>query len=751
MEITLNPIQQNLLQQPLETPIFLEGPAGAGKTSAAVARLLQLLGEGLPGGQLLALTPQRTLATPYEEALRTASISGSPPTLLTVGGLARRSIDLFWPLLAEDAGFAHPDQPPVFLTLETAQYYMAHVVRPLLETRQPLFESVNLERNRLFSQILDNLNKAAVVGFPHSEIGARLTRAWVGTTTHASPSTREPQQGQLHIYADVQTCASLFRQFCLEHNLLDFSLQMELFRDQLWSTPPCRLYLMGMYRHLIFDNLEEDTPLAHDLLRTWLPQFESALLVYDWQAGYRRFLGADPQSARTLADLCPTHVVFPETIIQTAPVRDLEEGLNLALQIASEPHFLFDEIPPMAPETPKATPGLVAPQTPTGLEARKAPMGLEARKAPMGLEARKAPMGLEVASLVKHEDVPPGEIVVLAPFLSDALRFSLIQRLEGFGIAARSHRPSRSLREEPAVQCLLTLSALAHPEWGLRPTKFDVAVAFVQAIEDLDLVRAQLLAEIVYRNPPLNRPELPILTSFDAIRPEIQQRITYRLGERFEKLRQWLETRPEQPGEFDYFLSRLFGELLSQPGFGFHASYDRGQVAANLIESVRKFRRVAGEALSATGQPTGKEYLQMVEEGVIAAQYLGSWQLQPQDAVLLAPAYTFLMANRPVQVQFWLDPASRAWVDRLYQPLTQPYVLSRGWPEEGVWGEQDEYQTGREALRRLILGLLRRCRQSVYIGLTELNEQGYEQRGPLLNAFQRLLRHAQSAAEGGQP
>ena len=60
----------------------------------------------------------------------------------------------------------------MFLTLETAQYYMAHLVRPLLE--QGYFESVTIDRNRLYSQILDNLNKAAVVGFPHTKIGEMM-------------------------------------------------------------------------------------------------------------------------------------------------------------------------------------------------------------------------------------------------------------------------------------------------------------------------------------------------------------------------------------------------------------------------------------------------------------------------------------------------------------------------------------------------------------------------------------------------
>ena len=36
--------------------------------------------------------------------------------------------------------------------------------------------------------------------------------------------------------------------------------------------------------------------------------------------------------------------------------------------------------------------------------------------------------------------------------------------------------------------------------------------------------------------------------------------------------------------------------------------------------------------------------------------------------------------------------------------------------------------------------MLRRCRSRVYLGLSELGEQGFEQRGPLLLAMQRILR-----------
>jgi superfamily I DNA/RNA helicase len=701
-ESTLSQDQIQIIEAPLGAKIFLEGPAGCGKTTVGVERMLYLMARGVPGGQILVLLPQRTLGEPYLQALRHPGVlAGSMVSLLTVGGLAQRMVDLFWPLVAGEAGFAYPDDLPVFLTLETAQYYMAHLVRPLLD--EGLFDSVTIDRNRLYSQILDNLNKAAVAGFAYTEIGERLKQAWVG------------EAGQLRVYDDVQACASRFREYCLAHNLLDFSLQLEVFWKYLWPLPACRQYLQGTYRHLVYDNLEEDTPVSHDLVGEWLPDLDSALLIYDQGAGLRLFLGADPHNARQLKDLCPEQAVLEDSFVTAPQVARLARGLESRLQ------------PGTASQAPAA--------------AKEEPAATEVRSA-LAFEAQRFyPQMLDwvadrIAELVHGERVPPDEIVVLAPFLSDALRFSLATRLEARQVPARSHRPSRSLREESATQCLLTLAALAHPGWW-QPTRYDVAYALVQAIDGLDLVRAQLLAEIVYRE----KESPPSLASFEAIKPIAQERITFRLGGRYEHLRLWLEDyRQGAPEAFDHFLSRLFGELLSQPGYGFHASFDAGRVTANLIESVQKFRWVAGPVLDAEGMPLGQEYIEMVRQGVIAAQYVQSWQTQPDGAVLLAPAYTFLMSNRPVDYQFWLDVGSRGWFERLYQPLTHPYVLSRRWTPGRVWTDLDEVQASQEALQRLVLGLLRRCRWKVYLGLSEYSEQGYEQRGPLLKAFWRLLR-----------
>ena len=346
----------------------------------------------------------------------------------------------------------------------------------------------------------------------------------------------------------------------------------------------------------------------------------------------------------------------------------------------------------------------------------------------------------QIAALVDN-GTPPGEIVILAPYLGDALRFSLTNRLQAAGIPARSHRPSRALREEPAAQCLLTLAMLAHPHWALLPARFDVAYAFIQAIAGLDLVRAQLLTEIVYRV----KDGLPALTSFDRINPGMQERITYVFGGLYEELRAWLNAYREGPPEqLDYFFSRLFGEVLSQAGYGFHRDLHAAQVAANLVESARKFRWVAAVDDLEEPEALGREYIQMVQDGVVAAQYLSAWETYSEETIFLAPAYTFLLSNRPVDYQFWLDVGGRGWFERLYQPLTHPYVLSRTWPTDAVWTDADEVTYSQDTVHRLVLGLVRRCRRGIYLGLSELGEQGYEERGALLRAIDRVIRAVQT-------
>ena len=185
----------------------------------------------------------------------------------------------------------------------------------------------------------------------------------------------------------MQDCANRFRAFCLEHNLLEFSLQMEVFIKHLWKLPACRDHLVGRYRHLIAENVEEDNAAAQDILREWLPRFESALVIYDSDAGYRRFLGADPDNGYTLRAACDAARRTDRLVRQFAErLRARQRTWTRARSVRRRPRPAI----------------------------RFAALALRRQRYyPEMLNS----VADEIRRLVQDENVPPGEIVVLAPFL----------------------------------------------------------------------------------------------------------------------------------------------------------------------------------------------------------------------------------------------------------------------------------------------------------------------------------------------
>ncbi len=682
----------------------------------------------VPASQILVLVSQQTLSAPYREVLRDPQLPGAGAVdITTTSGLALRMIDLFWPARADKIGFRHPQRRPIFLNIETTQYYLHQAIAPLLQQGyfDPNVVPVTITLTRLMSQILDNLNKAALLGLPHTEVGEHLADSLA-----LESSSRVALE-------HTQACVNQFRDFCLKRNLLDFSLRIETFYQHLWPNPGVRAYLTDRYRHLIVDNLEEDNSFSHTILGEWLPDTESALVVHDEDAGYRIFLGANWRTAKAIKKTCDKTKTMGRSRVASKDMKALGEQLS---------HFLSQPTKQGKKNNRKSK---IVNRKSSGKSA-------DPRNAMEFHQLRFYPQMVEwvidrIAQLI-DEGTSPNDIVVLAPFVSDALRFSFQNRMKQRNLPARAHRPSRPLSEEPAAKTLLTLTRLAFPKWNLLPEPFDVAQALHQAIADLDLVRANLLCQVVYRQ---YEREAGVLTAFDEIEGDVRERISYQAGNKFDALREWLlavQSDP-QPPVLDHFFSRLFGEILSQPGFGFHGEQESGEIIANLIDSARKFRRVAeqvplGDLFAGTPQfpsvdELNKAYLHTIEQGIMAAQYIRGWDPAPEESVLITPATTFLMSNRPVTYQFWLDAGSNGWWERIAQPLTHPYILAADWKRGRPWTDEDEVQAQRDRLYRLILGLTRRCREKIFIVNAEISEQGFEQRGQLLVLLQQMLRQMQ--------
>ncbi|MEO6063685.1 MAG: hypothetical protein ABIQ99_17270 [Thermoflexales bacterium] len=696
--------------------VYLHGPPRSGKTARLAAQLVDWLDRGVRPDRILALSASRPQAGRFRESLGRAAATGTfgQPRIGTFYGLAQQHVDLFFPLVAQAAGFADPRREPAFIDIEAAQYFLNRIVDPRITD----FDELRLTRPRLLGQLLDNAHKAALAGFGLDEIAARLSAAWTG----------DPRR--LKAYERAQEIALEFRRFCLDHGALDFSLQHDVFARHLLMEPAYQKFIADQYRFLLFDNVEELPPIAHDFIRIALAGCEEAIVVEDDPGGYRLFLGADPGSARGLRTVCDT-VEVAAASPENRPMAAFGRALASVVAAPAE--------------------------APSGVSAggsRWPRVTLLATTSKFWVSMVQAAADQIIA--LTRQGVPAGEIAVLAPYVEDVLRFELEERLRDAGLRVRAVRPSRPLYDHPVARGLVTLARLGHPELAAAETRatgvstHEIARALAVAIAGLDPARAKVLADGAQRMEP---GRLPLIAD-----KGVWDRAGMRFRERYEALSRWLsswraaESRDSAP-PLDVWWQTLFAEMLSQPGFGLAADGDGANVADKLARSARVFR----EALAATGiapaQSIAADYVGLLSEGVMAAQYAPERESDGGgDGVLLAPVYTYLTGDYRSQAQIWLDVNASGWYDRIHQALTHPYVLSRAWQAmrarfeaEGQaesamrWSEEDEHLARQDMLRRVIVGLCDRCGERLYLASSQLGLSGQEEAGALARALQRAL------------
>lgn len=692
---------------------YLSGHAGTGKTERLSRRLVTLIESGTRPDRILCLVPQQSAARRLRAALAGArGNTRGEPTLTTIYGLAQQHVALFFPLIAAPAGFAEPGREPIFINVEAAQYFLNQALTP----HMPALDDLKLYRPRIVSQILDNLNKAATSGFGLDEIARRLTSAWTG------------ESRRLLAYKAAQDVALDYRAFCLKNGLLDFSLTMDVYTRHLLHTKSYRDYATARYRHVLADNIEEGAPPLHDLLGMLLETCDSALLIEDDPGSYRIFLGADRISAQQLRERCDVRERSSDERLSS----DGPAAFGLALGVA------------------------IRGEKPQDMRAG-------------GNAVHSLPAGKYWASMVQGvvdrindlvgEGVKPAEIAVIAPYVEDVLRFELSERLKGSNIAVTALRPSRPLFDHPVVRAMMTLAKLAHPVWALRPASAELARALSTAIADLDIVRAQLLADHAARVSTQGR--LPMIED-----QAIWTRVGLRFRDRYITLQQWLSNwsdtlasgQPNRP--LDLFWQQLFTDVLSVGGFGLNGDLDGATAAERLIRSARAFREVfeqrglspetvkrpellafapasSAVASAVASDDIGLAYVSMLDDGMLASQYVRATDVE--DGVVLAPVYAYLTNDVRTKVQFWLDVQSSGWHERIYQPLTHPYVLARNWPRDGRWTDEDEHREARHMLQRIVAGLAFRCGERIYLASSQLSISGSEESGLLARAVQRVF------------
>lgn len=672
---------------------LLTGYAGTGKTTALRHRLLHLLQGGESAYTVLVLVAEPEHREGFLSFIRESGAGPYPELSITAyNRMAQHMVGLFWPLIAREAGFARPFQPPTFLSYDMAQLLMWQTVTPLLQ--EGAFANLRLRPQQIVSQLLDTLNRAALNGLSLDEAVERQLATWGG----------EPERH--HQLEDAAAVVRAFRRYCLDNSLLDLSLVVEAFDTQLVQHPEFHRYFRERYRHLIVDNIEEQTPAGQNFVERLMLETQTTAIALDTGGGYKRFLAADPQGAEAFRLRCEQVFTFEENFV--AP----EATTRLANLVQNK--LLHTDLP---------VAGAAA--------AVVSQVGGRYRREMI------QDLALQLHALASEGGVAPRDMAIVVPYLDGALRYMLTNALRDVGLPYRLLRRRTSPREEPRVRAWLTWLALAHPLWDVHPAPYDVAEALSLSIHGLDPARAQLLTDHLYQA------DVPALLAVDFLPEKVAERVGPDALALVDDIRLWLAANSNRE-TIDQFLHSLFNDLLAQPQFQPEPDIAGAAVLDWLVRSAGRMRRAAPAMGMYTQAEIGAAFIDAVNQGLVTANP-PDWGDPPDpDGITIATIYAYLLAGEPARVQVWLETAAQGWWDIPRQPLSNAFVLAQSRPPDLVWETDEEFAIRNELLSRIARGLANRTRDGIILASSDLDRRGVRQQGALWQAL-ALVRNSEAA------
>jgi len=666
------------------SPVWITGPVSSGKTTRLVEQLQTWMkAEGqaralptVPVSSAEKRATQSLLIVADTSDNRTRLVNqilGSSPIsgpvqATTPLGFFESELRLFWPLLVESLDLEA--RFPLRLRPETEQLLAAKLWQPRLETGEIALEGV--PRERLVRRMLDLLQVAALSGTATEAIPAVLQLGWAEL-----PDAPWEILGE----ALVQ-----WRDWCLARGLLTYGILSELYWRHLLPNSVYRQHLNRRFSGILADDVDNYPAIARDWFSVLLEQGAIAAFTYNPQGGLRRGLGADPESLAQLS--------------QGADIIELKAPV----------------IPCLGPEL-----GL------TVLEVLERPL-VELPAAIQSLQAgSRAQLLRQTAEVILEAvgsgQVQPQEIAILGPGVDAIARYSLTNILGTAGIAVHTLNDQQPLNSFAIVRALLTLLALVYPGCGrlLDPNPVaELLVVLTQA--EIDPVRAGLLADHCFAPHPDHPQLLPmtVLPRWD--------RLGYAAATAYETLRRWVSERQQSqqlPPPIAVLDQAIQTFLWPQ-----NLTADQLATLRALTETAQHFWKVETSLRPAGQSPPASsvvcQFIQLLRRGAITADPLPvNPGLGRPPAVTLATTFQYRMARLRHRWHFWLDVSSPLWQDGGVVVL---------WGAPYFWRTSSPGAPANDAnlLPHLLLDLLNRVEERIYLCHSDLAVSGQEQVGPLL-------------------
>lgn len=611
-------------------------------------------------------------------------------------GFFEDEVILFWPLLLQQLNLKA--MFPLRLRPENEQELAMSFWQADLRSVLPV-QGLSLAQQ--VRQCLDLLQLAAFSATPLEAVSETLQVGFA------------EQQLTLVDWAALGQLLVGWRDWCLARGLMTYGIISELYWRYLLPHPAYQQHLKQRFQAVLADDVDNYPAIAGQLLEVLLDQGAAGAFTYNPDGAIRLGLGADPQFLARLSHRCQ--------------IESLTEPVTPVLRPLIEP--MIDEVLTLPSQT--------LPQEIQSIQANS--------RAELLRKAAET-----IIAAVNSGEVLPQEIAVIAPGLDAIARYTLTEILARQNILVESLNDQQPLNSSPIVRALLSLLALIYPGVGRWIEREQIAEMLVMLtlkrrpleghatpLAKIDPVRAGLLADHCFQP----HPEQPKLLPHQAF-PR-WDRLSHEATAAYGEILQWLEQQRSgltQASRQQYLtLSPVFvlDRAIQQFLVPHNLSHDQLATLRELIETAQHYWEVEAR-LRQSDTPNSPShhsianFIQLLRSGTITANPLPvKVPGQTSRAVMLATTFQYRSARQSHRWHFWLDASSSRWQGGGAVVLWGAPLFLQSWSGQALT-LTDDLNRDQDQLRRLLLDLLSRVSERVYLCHSDLSISGQEQVGPLL-------------------
>lgn len=693
-------------------PIWVRGATRSGKTTRLMHQFCEWVRPALERGDqnanALVLAAIGDNRLDLVDRLTTATQGKCVFRSTTPLGFFEDEVMLFWSLLIQKLDLKA--QFPVRLRPENEQELATRLWR--VELDEAIAQS-GMSEARLVRRILDIMQLATLSGIAIEDIPTILVQGLPGI---------EGTRSELPIPdSTIGEMLQQWRSWCWRRGLLTYSLITELYWRYLLPDSLYQKHLAERCQILIADDVDEYPAIARQLFEVLIDQGTRCAFGFNPDGAVRLGLGADPIHMAELADRCS--VIDLDERTEPCLLDELGESI---VELVSDPIF-FPSLPPSIQTIQTTTQAQLIRQT-----------------------------GEVIIKAVQSGHIQPREIALIGPGIDPISRYALTEILTRKGIPVELLNDQRPLASSPMIRSLLTLLTLIYPNLGrwvdrdmiaemlvVLSQKFDprgTTPAIAHAASFLiDPVRAGLLADHCFEPHP-DQPRLLPSTTYPR-----WDRLGYQATETYESIVQWIELQRSQ----------LTARLIASPVVlldraiqrfflgGSHLPFDQLAALRELIETAQHYWEVDDRLRRSdlNDMPmsfTVRNFIQLLRNGTVTANPFPVRPIGPaSNAVTLATVFQYRSSRRSHRWQFWLDAGSTRWLSGVDALFAAPLFL-QSWSGQ-PWSAEETQLMNEQRLRRILLDLLGRAGERLFLCYSDLSTSGQEQTGILTSIVNAVV------------